>query len=464
MRKNPFVFSSVAPGRIVGYLLGFLLTATLCLGAGPALAQVAVGASAGEFLGFEIGASSAGLAGANTSVASGVSSQFWNPSLLAEMSHPQASMMHATWLGDLQYEWIGYARPLGLNKGVGSLSVAYFHMPSMSGVDEFDNPTGSFRVYDMAFTAGYARPIVKGIMLGVNGKMIRQTLATASGTGAAVDFGASARIAGATIGATIQNLGPSITFGGGSYPLPQQTRFGISRPFLADRLLLAADYNMPRSYYNDVRVGAEIRPNSTIALRAGYRRESGVKDDPSTGFSFGLGAHVGPLNLDYAMTPSNGFSDIHRMSFGYTFGSSGSKEPRRQPATPATPAPKGPPVIVSAPAPRTPTPVPNSAPEPRIAATPAAPQATKQAVAPRQGAPDAYEVVLGNYQSETSAQSELKAIRILGFSLKDAVIQFVPGTGYRLSLVRYNSRKPADELAASLNRLSFTPRVELARR
>jgi len=465
MRKNQFVISSVAPGRTVGYLLGFLLTAALCLGPRPAFAQVAVGASAGEFLGFEIGASSAGLAGANTSVASGVSSQFWNPSLLAEMSRPQASMMHATWLGDLQYEWIGYARPLGLNKGVGSLSVAYFHMPSVNGVDEFDNPTGSFRVYDMAFTAGYARPVVKGIMLGVNGKMIRQTLATASGTGAAVDLGASAKVAGATVGATIQNLGPSLSFGGGSYPLPQQTRFGISRPFLADRLLLAADYNMPRSYYNDVRVGAEIRPNSTIALRVGYRRESGTKDDPSTGFSFGLGAHVGPLNLDYAMTPSNGFSDIHRMSFGYTFGSTGTKEPRHQPGTPPN-APKGPPVIVSAPAPQTGTSVSNSAPASRVAAAPAKADvpAPKQAVAPRQGGPDAYEVVLGNYQSETSAQSELKAIRILGFSLKDAIIQFVPGTGYRLSLVRYNSRKAADELAASLSRLSFTPRVELARR
>jgi len=41
--------------------------------------------------------------------------------------------MHATWLGNLQYEWIGYARPLGPNKGVGSMSVAYFHMPSLSG-------------------------------------------------------------------------------------------------------------------------------------------------------------------------------------------------------------------------------------------------------------------------------------------------------------------------------------------
>ncbi|HEY2923579.1 MAG TPA: SPOR domain-containing protein, partial [Candidatus Eisenbacteria bacterium] len=63
-----------------------------------------------------------------------------------------------------------------------------------------------------------------------------------------------------------------------------------------------------------------------------------------------------------------------------------------------------------------------------------------------------------------SAQSELKALRILGFSLREATVTSAPGGGYRLSLVRFNSRKSADELAESLIKLSFAPRVEVARR
>src|SRR2546422_6732335 len=226
MRKRKFAHPFLEAGRIVAIISFVSLIAISYFTVRPARADVAVGTSAGDFLGFEVGASSAGLAGANTSVASGASSQFWNPSLLAGMTRPQASMMHATWLGNLQYEWIGYARPLGPQKGVGSVSVAYFHMPSVSGVDEFDNPTGEFKVYDMALTLGYARPLWKGLMLGANGKFIRQTLADVSGTGAAVDLGASATVAGTTLGATVQNLGPNISFGGSSYPLPQLTRFG----------------------------------------------------------------------------------------------------------------------------------------------------------------------------------------------------------------------------------------------
>jgi sporulation related protein len=478
MRKNQFALRWITPGRMFLFILAVLLAAPLCVGVRPAHAAVAVGTSTGGFLGFEVGASSAGLGGANTSVASGAASQFWNPSLLGTMTRPQASMMHATWLGNLQYEWIGYARPLGPQKGVGSVSVAYFHMPSISGVDEFDNPTGEFKVYDMALTVGYARPVWKTLSLGANGKFIRQTLATVSGTGAAVDLGASARIAGTTIGATVQNLGPDISFGGGSYPLPQLTRFGVSREFLTSRLLLAADYTMPKTYYNDLRIGAEVRPHPMVAVRMGYRREGGTTGDPATGFSFGLGTHVGPMNLDYAMTPDNEFADVHRVSFGYTFGSEPPESEKQRPKpAPAKPkVPKGPPVIATAPPPpkAEPKPEPKApTPDTRIAATDSKPAPAVQkpvetapapAPAPKAEAPDQFEVVLGSYQSESSAESELKGLRLLGFAVKDAVITAAPGGGYRLSLARLSTRKSADELAASLAKLSFTPRVEVAHR
>jgi hypothetical protein len=223
--KNPMRKRLSTDGRVlralaVAFGAGALLLTPLYLAVRTASADVAVGTSAGDFLGFEVGAGSAGLAGANTSVPSGAASQYWNPSLLAGMSQAQASMMHATWLGNLQYEWIGYARPMGPRTGVASLSVAYFHMPSVSGVDEFDNPTGDFKVYDMAVTAGLARSLTSHVDVGANAKMIRETLASVSGTGFAVDLGASVHFAGTTVGASAQNLGPSISFGGGSYPLP----------------------------------------------------------------------------------------------------------------------------------------------------------------------------------------------------------------------------------------------------
>ncbi len=466
---------SVCVVLLLAFLYGFVR---------PARADVAIGTSSASFLNFEIGARSSGMAGTGIGFGSGVTSQFWNPAFLADLNRPEVGGMHASWMGDLNFEWLGYARPVSPTLGVGSISVAYFHMPSIAGVDQFDNPTGEFRVYDMAVTAGLARPLTRAISAGLNVKMLRQSLAGVSGTGAAVDFGTRARYAGTTFGASVQNLGPSLSLNGSPYPLPRQIRFGLSRGFYGDRVTLAADYNIPRDYYKDIRVGTEIRPYQLVSLRFGYRKELGSTGDPSTGISFGVGLHVKQLSLDYAMTPSSVFDDVHRLSFGYSFGGGGEerppepKKPEEQPAPP--PPPTGPKVIARATPPKRAPAAPQAAPSTtQASAAKAAPTQVAAAIGPVQGpmpAPDAsasspapsksvlYDVVLGAFQSEDGAKSELKALEILGFSVKDARISALPGGGYRLSVARFGSRKSADDLAASLSKMSFQPHVEVAQR
>jgi hypothetical protein len=68
-------------------------------------------------------------------------------------------------------------------------------------------------------------------------------------------------------------------------------------------------------------------------------------------------------------------------------------------------------------------------------------------------------VVLGSYQSEESAKSEIKALQILGFPVKNAKITYDPTNGYQLSLARFGSKKSADDLAESLAKMSFRSRV-----
>src|SRR5512139_4141589 len=135
-------------------VLGVLLLTLLYPFVRPAHAGVAVGTSSAGFLNFEVGARPSGMAGTGIGIGGGVTSQFWNPALLADMTRPEVGAMHASWLNGLSYEWLGYARPMGPRLGVGSLSVAYFHMPAVTGYDAYDNPTGEYRVYDMAVTAG----------------------------------------------------------------------------------------------------------------------------------------------------------------------------------------------------------------------------------------------------------------------------------------------------------------------
>jgi hypothetical protein len=457
-----------------------VLLSSAYAGVRSAYADVAIGASSGDFLSFEVGGRSAGMAGAHTAVATGVTAQFWNPAGLSSLSQPQVGAMHAKWLGDLSYEWMGIAKPVG-KLGVGSLSVAYFHTPGIQGYDEFDNPTGEFKVYDMALTAGLARALTREISFGANAKMIRQNLGDIAATAPALDFGMRAEFAGAMIGAAIQNLGPQISFDGAGYPLPRQIKFGAGRSFYNDRIQLAADYNMPRDYYNDVRVGTEIRAHPNVSLRLGYRHEfSDAGNDPANGLSYGMGIHFHQLELDYALTPSNDFDNVHRLSFGYSFGAGPEektekpKKPEKEKAPPPPPIiPTTPPPIASNTAPATPKqPAKGAAPAPQAAApqtkaAPPAPVAVAPQVAeekPVKPSNPEYDVVLPGYWSREAAQAELKALDMLGFKIKDAIIEKTGASTYQVRLARVKNRGNADDMAASLVRMSFRAVVKVAER
>ena len=176
------------------------------------------------------------------------------------------------------------------------------------------------------------------------------------------------------------------------------------------------------------------------------------------------------------MTPSDAFDDVHRLSFGYSFGS-GSEE--RKPEKPEAPKPEvppppppqpGPKVIASAPAAPVKTPAaaaPPSAPKgiasqtaapsksaatqtvaqatPKpapVAAAPAPETAPAAAPAPtKQGKRDVeYSVILPGYWTRESAQAELKALELLGFRIKDAQIEKSTGSSYQVRLTRTRSR------------------------
>ncbi len=507
--------------------LAVLMATLLYPGVRGTASAALVGGSSADFLQFEVGGRSAGMGGAQTGVATGVTAQFWNPALLATLQNPEVGALHASWLQDLSYEWVGYARPLGSSLGVGSVSAAYFHMPSIQGVDEFNNPTGTFRVYDLAITAGLSRPVARGVNVGANLKMIRQNLATVSATGVAADFGVAAAVLGGTVGLAVQNVGPNMAYSdAASYPLPQQIRFGVSRGFLQERLLVAADYNSPRNYFNDVRLGTEFKAHRNISIRLGYRYELGSSNDPVTGLSYGLGLHFGPASLDYAMTPSNDFDNVQRFAFGYSFGGGAEETPAKPQAPkkqkPLPPAPpKNPTTVAAAPnAKKNPKPVApvsilsdtktvasapvapvvspdvrsatetaapksnntptESAPSPAPVVIATAPEKAPETIvekaaekAPEKSAPKESKpvkvvlehlVLLLGYSSMESAQSEMKALQLLGFRTKDASIVADPKGGYAIRLAQMKSKDSAEGMVSDLARMSFRAVVQTVQR
>jgi hypothetical protein len=97
---------------------------------------------------------------------------------------------------------------------------------------ERGDPTGrTVSANDVAASVGYGMTW-RMVRLGAAAKYVRQSLADASGGTPAFDVGAAIDVwRGATVGVSVQNVGPDLKTGGSSAPLPRFVRIGASLPW-----------------------------------------------------------------------------------------------------------------------------------------------------------------------------------------------------------------------------------------
>jgi hypothetical protein len=86
---------------------------------------------------------------------------------------------------------------------------------------------GEVGVSELVVSAGYGRT-VKGVRMGVVGKLVEQRFGPLRGATAALDVGAAMSAGPTTLGLAARNLGQSLAMGGEDIPLPLALTFGGS--------------------------------------------------------------------------------------------------------------------------------------------------------------------------------------------------------------------------------------------
>ena len=116
-------------------------------------AQGGPGTSAVVFLKIEPDSRAAGMGNAGVALADNASAIFWNPAGLAFQRGTEAAITHSEWLPEfdagLYYEYLVAKHHL---PGWGTLGahLTYLNLGKHEGRDEQNNPTGTFRSYDLA--------------------------------------------------------------------------------------------------------------------------------------------------------------------------------------------------------------------------------------------------------------------------------------------------------------------------
>ncbi|MFH1501449.1 MAG: PorV/PorQ family protein [Candidatus Eisenbacteria bacterium] len=288
--------------------------------AAPAVVHAEDGTSGLAFLKLGAGARAIGVGDAYTAVAGDASSIYWNPAGTVAVENIDVVLMHSEWFEGIRYEYLGGVR----SDGTQAFGVAVVGL-YMDDLERREGPTsepiGHFGVFDFAVMGTYGRKLTEYLDVGAGAKYLFEKIDDESATGFAADLGVRyviPSLPGMSAGASVQNLGPGMTFIEDEFSLPLTYRVGVALESPIDalkgELLLTGDAVIPNDGDPKYHFGAEFEYSNLLALRFGYRTGWDNQN-----VSVGLGAKVGSFRLDYAYVPFySDLGDTHRMSLGFS--------------------------------------------------------------------------------------------------------------------------------------------------
>jgi hypothetical protein len=296
------------------------------------LVPAAFGASASViWLDITPGARANGMGESFTAVADDATASYWNPAGLAFAASEkrEITLQHSKWLpqlaDDLYYEFLGYAQQLEGWGGIGG-NITFMSMGEQQEIEEgSSDPIGTFYSYGIAADAAFGTEVAPGLGVGLGLKFIYDHLYYADngkGSSFAADLGVLYRMpeqsfGSVSLGATLTNLGPNMSYGGKSEnnPLPRKIKLGVAYVPFEDQLtslLVAADFTKllvdvedgisEELAENKWGAGAEFWYYNLLALRAGYVHDT-EGESTISGVTFGAGLQWNDFQLDMAFIP-----------------------------------------------------------------------------------------------------------------------------------------------------------------
>jgi hypothetical protein len=210
---------------------------------GPAGRAEAVSEAAAPSLIIPPGARADALGQSYVAIADDPTAIYWNPAGLAGLKGKNVAFMHSQLIPelapDVYYEFLGYTHEV---EGLGTLglSVVYLTYGSWQATSPEGQDLGTYNSYEISIGASYGVKVHEDFWTGVNVKWIRESLVPATlndleegvGTSFALDAGILYRGLHdrVRLGATVQNIGPSLTFidANQKAPLPRNLRVGTA--------------------------------------------------------------------------------------------------------------------------------------------------------------------------------------------------------------------------------------------
>lgn len=335
------------------FLIGLTLFSSLEFASGQSRKA---GLNGAAFLKVGVGARSAGMGSAATSLSEDVTNMYWNPAGIAlTTDRMQAAFSYNNWIANIKQNAVAVSynlEDIG-TVGVGVMTFGISGIPADRDVyplnaalqaQQQDQATSDTYDYlDLVAQVSYARYVSEKLSLGATFKFINEKIDDRNASTVAVDFGSVYHIGtmGWSLGARISNLGGDIKFYDFAHPLPLTFSIGSSMtPLSFDNhsFMIAVDAVKPQDGQQYYFTGVEYNFDQIFFLRAGWKYNysnfglAGNGSDEGTSLrapiqtslekgSVGAGVLIKgeyTMSLDYAYTIFQILDSVHRLSLRFS--------------------------------------------------------------------------------------------------------------------------------------------------
>ncbi|MBT3501693.1 MAG: PorV/PorQ family protein [Candidatus Marinimicrobia bacterium] len=295
-----------------------------------------------QFLSISADARGGGMGDAMTTLFGNSSSLFFNPAGLSRQEQMiDFSFSSNDWIAGISHEAFSISlSPKNGQYGVFGFSMLNVDYGELQGTMVWDNEQGFidteiFKPTALSLGFGYGRSLSENFSVGGHIKKAYQNLGynvvpttdtsksvqKNTADAMAFDFGTIYQTDwhNFAFGMSVRNFSDETQFSYDGFQLPLTFRIGASLELIgftplagkSQSLLLAVDALHPRSYPERMNIGLEYSFKGMANLRMGY-----LYNYDQRGLTYGAGVKVGPITIDYALTPFGIFDDVSRLSIG----------------------------------------------------------------------------------------------------------------------------------------------------
>ncbi len=318
-----------------------------------------VGTTGNALLRVGVGARATAMGDTFVGIADDVHAIYWNPAGIHQIGRPQLAVMHAEWLADTRYEWVGFVQNLGSWFSLG-IDLSYLYTGEIPRTVEtgFDGyrTDGLFNYTNNVIRLALGSRSYRNIRLGLAFQVFQQELtftqtryqvpspdSDSTSMNLGILYEPSFRLVRGNsmstlrLGAILQNvrgnasglirqddelptlfkLGASLHLRPSPSPLEDENARATTEGSGGGSMVVATDLVFSSERPFSLHTGVEYHFPNGFTLRSGYR--TGTDFDFLSSWSFGVGYASSGYEIDYAVTPFGRLGNVHRVSMKLDF-------------------------------------------------------------------------------------------------------------------------------------------------